>query len=330
MPGANTSQLQALLSAFLMKKVLEKHQAKALYDKFAQPDTLPKNSGDTAKWWRYENLDEVIAPVAEGVTPPPLTPRRTEVTCTVDEYIFWMPFTDRLKDIDFDSRVIQNLQKKLSQMAVLSIDTVKGNTFTAGSNVVYANGVAGTSSVEDIPSADDFILIQKTLKQNLAEHVTERIMGSTRIATTPIREAYIMIAHTDLEPHFDKVAGFVHASKYPQNDAMPNEYGILTTQHAIVGINEGAATAAANGLESGNGTNANVYKCIAFGTDAMGTVGLAGQNMQVIFKDIDSGGAENPGNQRGSIAIKTWDGEVILDDDYLVRYECAAEVAPSA
>ncbi len=335
MPGANTSTLVPLLAAYLIKKVLEKKQAAALYDRFAQPYTIPVNQGDTAKWFLYENMAEMIGACDEGVLPPPGSAVRTEKTAQVDQYIWWLPFTDKLKDLDMDSQVIQRLQGKLSQMAHLSIDTIKGTAYCAGVNVVYAGQVAGRSSVEDLIAIADLKLIQKSLKGNIAEHVTSRITASTKVGTLPIREAYIGIFHTDSEPHWDNVQGFLHASEYPSNDAMPNEYGswkefrIFTTQHAIVVNSAGAATAVANGLESANGTNANVYCGLFFGMDALGTVGLQGQNMEVIIKSVESGGAENAGNQNGSIAIKTYDGEIILDEDYLFRYEHACEVVPS-
>lgn len=338
MPGANRSTLTALLSAYLMMRVLKKHQADALYDKFAQSDPLPKNQGDTAKWYRYENLDEITSPVSEGVTPPPVTPRRTEVTCTVDQYIFWMPLTDQLVDLDMDSRVVQNLQTKLSETAVLGIDTVKGNAYTAGANVVHAAGAASRAEVDSVPTADDMVLIEKTLRNTYTQHITERIVASTKIATEPVRRGYIGIFHSHLLPHFRKLTGWVDAKNYPQNDAMPNEEGAigeircLFTNHGIVAKNAAttAASAEAQGFESDDGTNANVYLGIVFGTDALGTVGLAGQNMKVIVKLPGTGGPEDPADQRGSVAIKTYDGEVILDDDYIVRYECCAEVNPTA
>jgi N4-gp56 family major capsid protein len=335
MPGANTSTLLPLLAAYLINKVLEKKQMAALYDRFAQPYTIPVNQGDTAKWFLYENMPEMLGACDEGVLPPPGSAQRTEKTATVDQYIWWLPFTDKLKDLDMDSQVIQRLQVKLAQMANLSIDTIKGTAYCAGVNVVYAGQVAGRSSVEDLIAVTDLKLLQKSLKANVAEHVTSRVAPSTKVGTLPIREAYILIDHTDSEPHWDNVQGFLHASEYPSNDAMPNEYGswkefrIFTTQHAIVKASAGAATAVANGLESDDGVRANVYCAIAFGMDALGTVGLQAHNMEVIIKSVDSGGAENAGNQKGSIAIKTYDGEIILDEDYLFRYEHACEVVPS-
>ncbi len=335
MPGASTATLNALLSAYLIKKVLEKKQATALYDRFAQPYTLPVNQGDTAKFFLYENMPQMTGVCDEGVLPPPGSAVRTEKTVSVDQYIWWLPFTDRLQTLDMDSQVIQRLQTKLSQMATLSIDTIKGTTYTAGANVVYGGNVASRVLTESVPILTDFKLIQKTLKGNIAAHVTQRIAPTDKVGTLPIREAFIGIFHTDAEPHFDNIQGFKHASEYPSNDALPNEYGsigeirIFTTQNAIVIPNAGTANAAALGMESDNGTNCNVYLGIVFGMDALGTVGLQAHNMEAIIKDVTSGGAENAGNQKGSVALKTYDAELILDEDYIVRYEHTCEVAPS-
>ena len=75
------------------------------------------------------------------------------------------------------------------------------------------------------------------------------------------------------------------------------------------------------------GLSGKVYSTLIYGADAFGSIELAGggSNVQIIVKDASSGGAENPLNQRGSVAWKVKGFcTVILQDDFIIRVESGA------
>ena len=77
----------------------------------------------------------------------------------------------------------------------------------------------------------------------------------------------------------------------------------------------------------GGASGAPVYSTLVYAQDAYGSVELGGngRNVEVIIKPAGSSGAEDPLNQRGTIAWKVKGFcTVILQDDFIVRIESGA------
>lgn len=77
----------------------------------------------------------------------------------------------------------------------------------------------------------------------------------------------------------------------------------------------------------GGAGGANVYSTLVYGENAFGSIELGGtgRNIQIIIKAPEGNGAEDPYNQRGTIAWKVKGFcTVILQDDFIVRIESGA------
>lgn len=95
--------------------------------------------------------------------------------------------------------------------------------------------------------------------------------------------------------------------------------------------NDTTAWTSANGLKivpyGGGAGGIDVFSTLVYGQDAFGTVELGGngRNVQVIIHPPGSAGADDPYNQRGTIAWKVKGFcTAILQDDFIIRIESGA------
>ena len=77
----------------------------------------------------------------------------------------------------------------------------------------------------------------------------------------------------------------------------------------------------------GGAGGCDVYSTLVYGKDAYGSIELGGngRNVRIIIKPPEGNGAEDPLEQRGTIAWKVKGFcTVILQDDFIVRIESGA------
>lgn len=93
--------------------------------------------------------------------------------------------------------------------------------------------------------------------------------------------------------------------------------------------------------DAGAGSTTDVYEAFFIGAEAFGTAGMAGfdpknvdmggtgdfnmtgkqvKPVEIIVKQVDSGGADNPLNQRGSIGWKASNDTEILNSNFMIGF----------
>ena len=114
----------------------------------------------------------------------------------------------------------------LAQNLAQTMDQVTRDCLASTSSVqLCQNGINGNTPTEltkqDIDSA------VKTLLGNDAEMISEVVIGTNQISTTPIRPAFWGYIDTDLLSDLEAVSNFVSSSQYPgnQNIVLDSEWG---------------------------------------------------------------------------------------------------------
>jgi N4-gp56 family major capsid protein len=84
-----------------------------------------------------------------------------------------------------------------------------------------------------------------------------------------------------------------------------------------------AGSGTTTGKLSTLGNSCDVYPVMYFGKDAYGIIALKGKYAitPIVINPVPS--KSDPLGQRGSVAWKTWQGTVILNDAWMAVYECA-------
>jgi N4-gp56 family major capsid protein len=265
-------------------------------------------------------------PLVEGVTPQGNTLSNQDYTVTLAQYGDWVPLTDVINDTHPDD-ILTNLVDILGESAAITFETLRFNVLKAGTNVFYANAVAGRSSVVTAIALADQRRVTTALNGQNAKKITEVVKSSTDYGTKSVAAAYMAICHPDLDSDIRSMAGFKAVEDYGTHTTpFEGEIGsveqvryLSSTVFAPIADAGGAKGA----MRSTSGTSADVYQVLYFARDAFGIVPLKGKTSltPVVVQPKPANG--DPLGQRGSVGWKAWTATVILQEAFMGRLEVA-------
>lgn len=211
------------VNSYLQKDWLLQVQSKILYEPLGEEMQMPQNEGDTCKWFRIMKMADATTPMGELEGPSPVLLSRTEVNATIRQYGNGIKTSQWL---DMTGLKSENLKRsdELIDNAAQSLDTIARNVTAGGaSQTTCSNGTDGT--VTHLNRTDIDAVVNTLVGQD-AQMLRPQIDASVKVGTSPIREAYIVIAHTNARPYLENVTGFKHVSTYAQQGGlMPGEFG---------------------------------------------------------------------------------------------------------
>lgn len=298
-------------------------------EKYLDLKPLPSNSTKVAIFRRYEALEKATTPLVEGVTPVGKNMTYTDVQCTLQQYGDYVTLTDQIADFHEDP-VLQEYMGITAEQAAQTLETLRYNVLKAGSNVFYANKVAGRGSVVTAISLGDQRRVTRAFKRQNAAYITKKTASTPNYGTVAVRASYIGLVHPDLENDIRALTGFKDAVDYGASQAA-DEFEIGTVEdvrYIRSTIFESFADAGGNKgtMVSTGGVKADVYPIIYLAAHAAASVPLKGKNA------ITAPIVRNPGTisdsdklgQRGHVGWKAYFGCVILNQLFISRLECGA------
>ena len=278
---------------------------------------------------RYEALEKATTPLVEGVTPVGKNMTYTDVQCTLQQYGDYVTLTDQIADFHEDP-VLQEYVGITAEQAAQTLETLRYNVLKAGSNVFYANKVAGRDSVVTAISLGDQRRVTRAFKRQNAAYITKKTASTPNYGTVAVRASYIGLVHPDLENDIRALTGFKDAVDYGASQAA-DEFEIGTVEdvrYIRSTIFESFADAGGNKgtMVSTSGVKADVYPIIYLAAHAAASVPLKGKNA------ITAPIVRNPGTisdsdklgQRGHVGWKAYFGCVILNQLFIARLETGA------
>lgn len=118
----------ALYIHYFQTRGLDTLQKKFVFGKTTVKDDMPKQSGNTIQWYRYQELAANTNPVgaaAEGSVGTSLALRSNTITATLSQYMDYVSFSDRLIITSIDDRgIIENAVDRMSYRAAFTLDTI--------------------------------------------------------------------------------------------------------------------------------------------------------------------------------------------------------------
>lgn len=298
-------------------------------EKYLDLKPLPSNSTKVAIFRRYEALEKATTPLVEGVTPVGKNMTYTDVQCTLQQYGDYVTLTDQIADFHEDP-VLQEYIGITAEQAAQTLETLRYNVLKAGSNVFYANKVAGRDSVVTAISLADQRRVTRAFKRQNAAYITKKTASTPNYGTVAVRASYIGLVHPDLENDIRALTGFKDAVDYGASQAA-DEFEIGTVEdvrYIRSTIFESFADAGGNKgtMVSTSGVKADVYPIIYLAAHAAASVPLKGKNA------ITAPIVRNPGTisdsdklgQRGHVGWKAYFGCVILNQLFISRLEVGA------
>lgn len=251
-PAINTTQSVGLAPVatqiYYKKTGLDRLTQTFRFYSAGDPDDIPKRSGRTVQWYRFNLLGSNTTPSAEGVVGIPLPLSSGQFTGTVEEYSDFTNLSTLLIDTAINDMVAQAAED-MSYRAALSVDlTVRTE--------VEANSAAIQQTQGQYFSAADINAAITILK---ASNVLPREDGGWLAILHPYMTYDLLSDNT--------AGGFVEVMKYADpNRFISGEIGRIFNTRIVETTN--VATV---------GTNPTKYHGYIFGKGGLGVVSLAGR-----------------------------------------------------
>lgn len=300
------NDLSPEMKTFYDKVLLKFARPNLVHDQFAQIKNIPKNGGKTIEFRKYTQLEKMLTPLTEGVTPNGQNLNVTTLTATVNQYGGYIELSDVLLLTAIDNNLTEAIEL-LGDQAGRTLDTITREVLVGGTNVIYGSGdtvtarTALTSAMK--LTVGDIKRAVRKLKVNLAK----KIDGY-----------YVAIVHPDVAYDIMNDPEWVSASEYAgSTQIFEGEIGKL------YGVRFIETTEAKIWAQAG-ASNISVYATLVMGKNAYGTTSVEGGGLETIVKQLGSAGTADPLNQRATAGWKAIKTAEILADEYLVRIESAS------
>jgi N4-gp56 family major capsid protein len=317
-------------------------------EKFGQVYPLPTNSTQTAKFRRYFMqgatgaagpdstgssaffIPVATTPLIEGVTPSGSVLTNQDYTATLAQYGDFMVITDVIEDVHTDP-ILQQMTDILGEQAAVTVETLRFNVLKAGTNVFYANSVAGRSSIVTAISLQDQRRVTTALNRQNAKKITQVVASSTDFNTKSVEASFMAVCHPDLETDIRSLTGFKVVADYgPHTTPFEGEIGsceqvrYLTSTVMTPWLGAGGSAVAAGLRYTGSSATSDVYPILVFSRDCFGIVPLKGKSSMTPMVVNPKPAAGDPLGQRGTVGWKLWTTTIILQDAWLARLEVGA------
>ena len=299
-------------------ELLRRATPNLVYTQFGKKTKMPQHEGQNPRWRRFKSYGPALKPLQEGITPAGKKTDLEIVEGHTEQYGDYTTVSDRISMETIDP-IILELTKIHGEQGSNTIDIVTRNKLMTGTNVLFAPKGDGTK-----------VFSRNNLDKTCA--LTPRVIS---IAKTILKRknarridgSYIGIIHPDIEHEVTNDPLFIDVNKYGENVKKVFEgeigklYGVrfVSTSNAKIWNNSTAE-------EGATPEGVAVYGCLFIGEESYGTVQLDGGNMQIIAKQLGSGGTEDPLNQRATVGFKVtgYDAE-ILNELAILRVECCSK-----
>jgi N4-gp56 family major capsid protein len=313
------------VAAKLEKQALKHAQSVQVLSLGAKKFSLPMNGTDTIRMRRVQPYASATTPLSEGVPPSATSIRYDVVDIPLLQYGGFTPTTDVLVDLH-TTPVLGDINVQNSEQAAKTMEALMWGKLRASTNVQYANGVAGLSSVVAPLAKSEQEKAVRTLQRNKAKKYTSIVSGGVKISTTPIEAAYIAFVHTDSEQAIRAMTDFVPVAKYGSMSTISeHEFGAVDNVRYISSPDLDAQANAGGTKGSNIGTSAtDVYTALYCGMDAYGSLNLAGKgSFTPVVRSVGKPTDTDPLGQIGSVGWKIYCGESILNSDWIVAVKHA-------
>lgn len=297
------------------------------------PTQFPQKSGTRAMFRRMEALPVNKVPIIEMTTPSPVSITYTDVYADLDQYGAWCKYSDKVAWTTQDPQ-ISMLSRRMGENGGESLDEVYRDILLTTTSEYLAGAVALRSSIASKAVYTDFDKINRLLDNARATYIDEQVIkATTGVGTAPVRQAFYVLVHPDVKYDIDNTTnfpGFLHPSQYSDGgaSALDGEIGayknfrfLMSDKEAVV-IDSGAAIAS-TGLKSTGGVYNDVYQCLIFAKDAYGIVPLSGHSYETLVTPLEASHA-NPMALFGTVAWKAMTTLALLNETWMLRYECGA------
>ena len=337
------SNVTAPVNYMLMEGLLKSARANMPYFNGALQGELMENKGAySVRYERIENLAAATTALGEPTGNATffngrsaVNPTVTRVDAAMAKYGNVITLTEEVDLVQVNARAMRFMDT-LGENAGRSLNTLQQTALIAGAtNKRYAGGVASDSLAVTAISAADIKYVVNQLNRNDAIIFNPLSDGGLNIGTAPVRDSYFGTCHPDVEEDIRSITGFQAVESYAAfTPTYPGEFGHLNgvrwCRSTLASVTSAAGTTSVAGFRGAATTTNDVYSCLIYGKEAMGSVGLGENHAKEIYQGGDripavqlishapgSSGVADPLNEVGSLGWKAFHAGVVLNANWI-------------
>ena len=322
--------------------------------------TLPgelMGSGSTRSvlWERINNLAAVTTAISEPVGTSAwqngrdlVVPTKDTKTATAQKYGNAIQLTEEVDLLQVNVKAMRlldtlgaNAGESLNELMIDEYQTVTTTSVRNAANVATITSIVTSLTLKDLQWAVNRV------NRNSGMKFTPVGNGSTNIGTSPIRDAFYGICHSDSEEDIRGLSGFVGVEPYGGYTAtIPGEFGTVggvrfcsTELAGMIEADSGGATTSTGLRYTTTKTAIDLYDIFVYGKEAVGTIGLNAEHTTDTYKMYDtvpspiqlishapgSAGSGDPYNEIATIAWKAWWAAEVLNGTWLTRIRAGSD-----
>lgn len=324
-----TSLVSGGVDVIFQQTLLRNAKARCPYFLGSTPAELTRHQGSvTAKWRRVENLSVSLTALTEltGTEDYPtrtgVTPTVADITAVLLKFGNHIILNEEVVVVNFNP-VTDKYSEILGINAGQVLNRLQRNELEDNSTVEYGGAITTASKIIAAMVVGDVKKVVNELDRGSALKFTPMTQGADLFNTTPQRDAYWGICHSDVEQDVRGFTGFVPVEQYAsQTSTEKGEFGSVQGVRWIstpeASIDTGVGSTAGTSMRE-TSSKVDVYTSMIFGMDHHGSVGLGFEHTQSIYNAGDtlpgvmmiahgpgSAGTADPLNEVSTLGWKTW------------------------
>jgi len=327
MPTTTTGDISNRTAGYAVAKFLERVSPTIVLGQVFDGKPLPKNSTNVIRLRRSVPVAALTVALSAGITPASQGYAVQDVSATLQQWGGFMELTDVIADTHEDP-ILSEMMEVLGEQAGATMEAVRYGIARAGTQVVFANG-ASRAAVNTPISRTKMRAAVRLLRRNKAPMVTKVMASSVEYLTRSVEAGFICFAHSDAESDIRDMSGFISCADYgSRSQICPEEIGAVENVRFILSSDLNpffdAGGAASTTMVTTTGTSSDVYPYLIVGQHALADVPFKGRmavTPTVLNTNTPRGG--DPLGQRGSVGWKAYYAALRLNEQWMVRLECA-------
>lgn len=318
-----TSDVAVNIKGYYNKVLLVRSVPELLHGLYGDVRPLPPNSGTRTNFRSYDPLAVATTPLNEGSPGSGKKAATSDIYTTISQYGDFILYSD-LVSMTAPDAVLTEFKELLAEQMGQTIDIITRDEMVTGTNVRYANGVAGRTTVATAISDDDVNVAIRTLESTNSKKVKRMVVPGMKVGTRPIAPAYVAISHTDCRQDIEDTTGFTRVEEYASlGDRLPGEIGAKGNVRFTLSTNgkiwqAGGIAVGTTNLVADDSTNVDVYATIIIAEHAYATIPLNKLTVKSIIKKL---GYKDELDMVGSCGWKAAYAAKITNEDNMVRIE---------
>lgn len=142
------------MKIYYSRRLIDLAEPELIHDQFGQKHPIPRNSGKTIEFRKYDSLPKALTPLTEGVTPAGQKMSMGVIRATVKQYGGFIELSDVLMLTAIDNNLVQ-ATRLLASQAGRTGDTITREVLAGGTNVLYSGGVTDRSELVGGDTTED-------------------------------------------------------------------------------------------------------------------------------------------------------------------------------